>query len=266
MNADTRSSHGSRLTLPVILVTGFVSVVLAAVTARVVVSKSMSSSPGSSSDIGTKELVVRLERLEQQVGREPGRNEPDGFVEAEGVMNVDVDDIRIMNQRLTRLEKMQEARQVTDRRQAEFTEHVRRISEVYTHEAAIRTMSDPSADDEMKATAWRSIRFSAAQAWTDEIVMEAVRIGTTANDPWLRADIWRQAHANHTNPLLLQPLLQALANDPDASVRSEAAETLDLYIDEFGVREALQSAGQFDASPDVREQAMSSLQGPNGGY
>ncbi len=181
-------------------------------------------------------------------------------------MNVDVDDIRIMNQRLTRLEKMQEARQVTDRRQAEFTEHVRRISEVYTHEAAIRTMSDPSADDEMKATAWRSIRFSAAQAWTDEIVMEAVRIGTTANDPWLRADIWRQAHANHTNPLLLQPLLQALANDPDASVRSEAAETLDLYIDEFGVREALQSAGQFDASPDVREQAMSSLQGPDGGY
>jgi len=57
-----------------------------------------------------------------------------------------------------------------------------------------------------------------------------------------------------------------VAYDPDASVRSEAAETLDLYFDEIGVREALESAGQFYASPDVREQAMSSLQGPDGGY
>lgn len=262
MTAEATTRIGSRLPITAILVIGFGCAVLAVSTAMLVVSKRMSSS----SDDTIENLVARLERLEQRHADESGKSESESAVGAKAEETVAVDEVRTLTERITQLEKIQEAREVTDRRQAEFTEHLRRISEVYTHDAALRAMADPSADDETKATAWRTIRYSADLAWTDEIVMEAVRIGTTSSDPWLRADIWRQAHANHTHPLLLQPLLQALVNDPDARVRSEAAETLDLYIDEIGVREALQSASEIDADPDVRQQALSSLKGPDGGY
>ena len=97
-------------------------------------------------------------------------------------------------------------------------------------------------------------------------VAEAVRLGTTSSDPQVRSDIWRHAHANHTHALLLLPLLYALTSDPDRRVREEAAETLDLYLDQPGVREALQAVSQSDAELNVRRQAEMSLAGPEGGF
>ena len=127
-------------------------------------------------------------------------------------------------------------------------------------------MLDPYASDEMKASAWGDVRMFAAEAWTDAIVAEAVRIGTTSPDPQIRADIWLQAKANHTHPLLLQPLLEALSYDPSSGVRGMAAYTLALYLDQPGVREALQVASQQDADLAVRQQAEESLAGPRGGF
>ena len=132
--------------------------------------------------------------------------------------------------------------------------------------AAIETMMNPLANDQEKATAWGQVRANPAEYWTDTIVREAVWIGATSLDAQVRADIWRHAHANHTHPLLLQPLLQALASDPDRSVREEAAETLYLYLDQPGVREALRVASQYDADSGVRRQAEVSLAGPQGGF
>lgn len=266
MNAESRTRQDSRIPITAILVIGFGCAALAAATAMLVVSKRMPSASNSPASSAIDDLVTRLEVLENHHTNTKGKRQPQTANGPKATESEAVEVVNALAERITQLEKIQEAREATDRRQAEFTEHLRRISEVYTHDAALRAMADPSADDETKATAWRTIRYSADLAWTDAIVMEAVRIGTTSSDPWLRADIWRQAHANHTNPLLLQPLLQALANDPDARVRSEAAETLDLYIDEIGVREALQNASEIDADPDVRQQALSSLKGPDGGY
>jgi hypothetical protein len=59
-----------------------------------------------------------------------------------------------------------------------------------------------------------------------------------------------------------QPLLLAIANYPDRIVREEAAETLDLYLDQAGAREALEFAAEYDADSGVRQQAQTSLNGP----
>ena len=142
----------------------------------------------------------------------------------------------------------------------------RRAQRAQMAAAAAGVMLDPVNDDMAKIRAWQNMRMNAAEYWSDAVVAEAVRIGTTAEDPQIRADIWRQAHANHTHPLLLQPLLQALTTDPDRSVREEAAETLDLYLDQPGVPETLQTASQYDADPGVRMQAATSLGGPQGGF
>ncbi|MGI9202480.1 MAG: HEAT repeat domain-containing protein [Woeseiaceae bacterium] len=266
MKAEVRPNHRPSFSLATIVVTGLISVVVAAATTMLVVSR---ITPSLSQDTSASELsdvVARLERLERRTAQNSQGNNLMPASESGTGARVTVDDLDTIEERIARLEQAAEARTVAERRQAEFQDNVRRMTEVYTHEVAFKVLADPAANDETKATAWRTIRYSAAQAWTDDIVMEAVRIGTTSTDPWIRADIWRQAHANHTHPLLLQPLLQALTGDSDFRVRSEAAETLDLYLGEIGVRDALQNAIEYDEHPDVRRQAQSSLKGPDGGF
>ena len=125
--------------------------------------------------------------------------------------------------------------------------------------AAAATITNPAATDRDKVAAWGMIHASAADYWTDSIVTEMTRIGMTSADPNVRADIWRSARAGRTHPLLLQPLLQALASDLDGNVRVAAARTLDQYLDDPGVREALQSAAQYDPDAAVRARAAASL-------
>lgn len=172
-------------------------------------------------------------------------------------------------ERVARLEQIERDRQEAQRRRAaqrRAVEEARRVEQMQRAVTAMSVLTDPVVPDEAKARAWGSIRMNAADTWTDQIVAEAVRIGTTSPNAQIRADIWRQAHANRTHPMLLQPLLQALISDADRAVREEAAETLDLYLDEPGVREALQLAAESDADPGVRRQATVSLAGPRGGF
>ena len=157
--------------------------------------------------------------------------------------------------RVAQLEQVEQDRRDLARRQAEQ----RQAQMAQMLADATRVMTDPDANEQMKAAAWRTLRMRAADSWTDAIVAEAVRIGTTSTDPMLRADIWRQAHANYTHPLLLEPLLTALAEDSERSAREEAAETLDLYLDQPGVVDALRTASESDPDPGVRGQAMASL-------
>ena len=222
-----------KLPIRTVLITLVVSVGVAALTAQIISSRSISASTSTVYGDGYAELVERIERLERRHANEGDtagsksserhRSEP----ESSG----DNQDIRDVSERIARLEELEQARQESERQAAERTRFIQEQRSSYfaqRTEIGPQVMLDPAANDETKAIAWRNMRMNAAGVWNDQIVSEAVRIGTTSPDPQVRADIWRQAHADHTHPLLLQPLLQALATDPHQSVREEAAETLDM--------------------------------------
>lgn len=61
------------------------------------------------------------------------------------------------------------------------------------------------------------------------------------------------------DPYLVEPLLIALANDSYEHIRDAAAEGLGEFLDEDGVREALEEASVNDPSPLVRKTAGESL-------
>lgn len=69
----------------------------------------------------------------------------------------------------------------------------------------------------------------------------------------------RQADARERNLLLVPPLMQALGQDAEAAVREEAAETLENYLDQPGVRQILETAARSDPDADVRRQAQAVL-------
>ena len=266
MSSELRINRQTRLSIPTVLVSAIVAVVLSAITALYVSSRSVPSmSNGHSVGNIVEGIVERLGRLEQQHRQNPSSNDVTTSEPKKSAPESASDDgdIRGIEQRVARLEEFANAQQEAGRREAEAMAAMNRRMARYEPDEAIRIMSDPSSNDEMKTKAWRSMRYSESELWTDSIVLEAVRIGTTADDPEVRADIWRQAHGNATHPLLVQPLLQSLANDLDPRVRAEAAETLDLYLDQAGVREALQAAANHDEHRGVRQQARSSLNGPN---
>ena len=86
-----------------------------------------------------------------------------------------------------------------------------------------------------------------------------VRIGHTSTEQTLRTDVWRQAKSSAKHPIVLQSLLRALLSEPVPRVRVEAAETLEVYVGEPGVAEALRTAGRIDKDLRVREQSKRSL-------
>ena len=271
MTLESSADHRNRVPTTAILITGLISVGLAAVVAQYVSSRNVPAPAMDLSNQSSNDVNVRLQHLEQfhTERSDELRSSSAVRIEAEHELTVDGEDILNIEQRLARLEKVEQDRREKELRRAEQIELVqaqRRRAQAQMAEAAVRVMSDPTADDESKVQAWRGIRSNAAETWSDSIVAEAVRIGTTSSDPEVRADIWRQAHADRTHPLLLQPLLQALTTDQDRSVREEAAETLDLYLEQAGVRQALQTAAEYDADPGVQQQALISLNGPRGGF
>lgn len=100
-----------------------------------------------------------------------------------------------------------------------------------------------------------------------QVIAAAIRLGTNAADPGIRASVWSSLQ-RVKDPLLVKPLLQVLARDTHAQVRSQAALDLNNFLDEPGVREALRRAASEDPSstPDavccvltVREAAQRSL-------
>ena len=112
-----------------------------------------------------------------------------------------------------------------------------------------------------KLAALRELRGEELPDGTDAreaIVGSMIDLVRTSADPSARADAWRQLHGV-ADPAMRDPLLYSLQNDPSASVRSEAAETLDHFISDPVVADALRNAGQRDADERVRKQAARSL-------
>ena len=263
MKSPSYQSQRSRLPFPAVALTLLASMGLAAVVAQLVSSRNEPMLLANPSDDRVEEIVIRLQRLERRLAEPDTETAPVSEPRDEPVVApVSGQDPYDIDERLARLEEIEQNRQEAAQRRAE----AQRLQVAQMAAAATEVMLNPLADDQMKAGAWGQIRMNAADAWTYQIVAEAVRIGTTSTNPQIRADVWRQAHAGRTHPLLLQPLLHALANDLERTAREEAAETLDLYLDQPGVREALQTASQYDADPGVRRQALTSLAGPQGGF
>ncbi|HEX6813500.1 MAG TPA: HEAT repeat domain-containing protein [Planctomycetota bacterium] len=93
---------------------------------------------------------------------------------------------------------------------------------------------------------------------THDAADAAIQLVQTSTVAKTRADVWRQMHGAG-NARLAPHLVQSLLHDADADVREEAAESLDEYLDQPGVRQALQLASQNDADEKVRRQAARSL-------
>lgn len=123
-----------------------------------------------------------------------------------------------------------------------------------TVEEARQTLATPAATDTAKVAAHERLRRQ-RDAYTPAMIRDLVRIGLTNPDPKLRADIWRCFDGATHLPQIVPHLIQALANDGDARVRNEAAETLGDYATIASVRQALEHAYRHDPDKTVREKA-----------
>lgn len=120
------------------------------------------------------------------------------------------------------------------------------------------TILDPGRTDQERLAAWADLRRE-ENGWNDGVVAMMTQMGLSNASAAVRADVWRQADARAKHPAMGQALLQALQVDQEATVREEAAETLENYLDLPGVREALVAARDRDTDAKVRRQAEETL-------
>lgn len=81
-----------------------------------------------------------------------------------------------------------------------------------------------------------------------QIIAAGARLAAESSEPDVRSSIWARLR-DIDDPQLVDPLLKALAQDPDASVRMQAAYTLRNFLGTDGVRDALLRAAAED--PDA---------------
>lgn len=99
----------------------------------------------------------------------------------------------------------------------------------------------------------RQRRGAAGSSLVDkEVIAAAIQLGTKSAHAGVRGGAWVHMRGIR-DPRLTAPLLQSLANDPDAEVRTHAAYALHFLLDEPGVRAALQRAAaeDTDSAPEV---------------
>jgi TolB-like protein len=94
-----------------------------------------------------------------------------------------------------------------------------------------------------------------------QVAIAAGKIAMDSGVATVRQSIW-QTMTGVRDPVIVKPLLDALANDPDAPVRIAAAQALVAHVNEPGVREALAAARKVDEDPEVREMAQDVLIAP----
>ena len=87
---------------------------------------------------------------------------------------------------------------------------------------------------------------------------EMLLLAQISEDAGTRADVWRQMNGL-TDPALLAPLQDALANDSSARVREEAVNSLAFFLPDPGAEDALRFAQENDADPAVQKQAAAAL-------
>lgn len=90
------------------------------------------------------------------------------------------------------------------------------------------------------------------------VAIAAAQLATESQDPHVRSSIWALT-AGVGDAHLMQPLLHALAVDPHADVRVQAARTLEDFKHEPEVRDALAFASAHDQVKKVREAARFSM-------
>jgi len=128
-------------------------------------------------------------------------------------------------------------------------------------DASIQVAKDNSAAESDRVESFRRLRGARLADGTDarlQALSEMIQLGEASDTARTRAEVWRQC-SGLRDPSLVTPLLNALRHDRSARVREEAAETLGDYLDDPGVREALEFAAGNDESYDVRAKANASL-------
>jgi hypothetical protein len=96
------------------------------------------------------------------------------------------------------------------------------------------------------------------QALKGAVALAAVELATQSLDARTRAGVW-QTMAGVRDPILIEPLLDAVRSDESRFVRVQAARALDNFARDPRVREELESTATYDTDPRVREAARWSL-------
>ncbi len=95
-----------------------------------------------------------------------------------------------------------------------------------------------------------------------ETLVAMVEMARSSDVPEMRTKVWSQL-SRTGDPYLVQPLLDALANDSNELVRDAAAKGLAQFLAEPSVHQALEHATANDSSPLVREAANEVLESAN---
>jgi hypothetical protein len=226
----------------------------------------------SATDPVVRQLAVRLDQLERQIAllRLPAtvepRTEPLSVAEPWSEVPMSGSGARTLSgleARLAQLEEFEGKRQRVLAEQAmERARQVerRRTLQLGMRDAAHALILDPERTDAEKAQAWNGLSELDVDAWTDEVVLEMARIGEQSEDDRAREVAWIGADSEQRSDLIVDPLIRALASDPQEDVREEAADALGHYLHVPGVGQALRYASLHDASSQVRQEALASLE------
>lgn len=98
-------------------------------------------------------------------------------------------------------------------------------------------------------------------ALTEEAARSVFDIGRRSADAGIRTQAWYSVGRASPQPEFAQAFLQDLASHSADNVRGAAATGLAHYLDDAGVRTALERASAEDSSPDVRLRARNALEG-----
>jgi len=142
--------------------------------------------------------------------------------------------------------------------------HLSILSETEREEKLQTTVLDITKTDRERLLALSQLRMgrlvdSKSEPLSAKTVVAMVEMARNSDSPKIRTQVW-SALSGTGDPYLVQPLLDALANDSEELVRDAAARGLVEFRDEAGVREALEEASVNDASPLVKKTAGESLE------
>jgi len=140
------------------------------------------------------------------------------------------------------------------------------LSETERQEELLTTVLDATKTDRERLSAAYGLRYdrhtgfiAGPKALSGEAIIALVEMARTSESSRIRSEVWVPL-SGADDLYLVQPLLDALANDSDELVRDAAARGLVEFRDEAGVREALEEASVNDASPLVKKTAGESLE------
>jgi TolB-like protein/HEAT repeat protein len=151
---------------------------------------------------------------------------------------------------------------------ARLAEHLTRQNEVQPARQQVilnkqAEFLDTSLSDSERVQALGMLRYADRDARSGAVAVAAVEFAMNPDHRQLRGQVWEYMKGAG-DPYLVQPLLQTLAYDSNEYVRHEAANTLEDYIEESGVRDALEFAAANDESKRVRDQALFSVSSEQG--